>query len=88
MAPKLCAGVADVASVMSNFVRPSNPILDKYPNRSKNHKLEGVVLVEEDMKFMQKGSDAIPVFVFAHTNFPEKQFYAAKQYIHVAQEGT
>ena len=67
---------------------PSKPILNNYPNSPKNHKLEGVVLVEEDVKVMRRGSDAIPVFVFTHANFPDKKIYAAKPYIHVTQEGT
>ena len=85
--PKLCAGVGAVASVMSKFVRPSRSIRHKYSNWPKNHKLEGVILVEVDAKVMQQGADAILVFVFTHFDFPEEQLYAAKRYIHVTQEG-
>ena len=86
--PKLCAGVGVVVSVMSKFVHLSKPIRYKYPNRTKNHNLQGVVLVEEDVKVVRQGSNAIPVFVFTHANFPGQKLYAAKQYIHVNQDGT
>ena len=85
--PKLCAGVGAVASVMSRFVHPSRSICHKYPNRQKNHKLEGVILVEVDVKVVRRGVDAILVFVFTYFDFPDEKFYAAKRYIHVTQEG-
>ena len=75
--PKLCAGVGAVVSVMSKFVHPSKSISDKYHNRLKNHKLQGVVLVEVDAKFVRRGSNAILAFVFIHLNFPDQQFYSA-----------
>ena len=85
--PKLCSGVGAVASVMSKFVQPSRSIRHKYPNRPKNHKLEGVILVEVDAKVVRRGADAILVFVFTHFGFTDKNLYAAKRYIHVTQEG-
>ena len=85
--PKLRAGVGDVASVMSKFFHPSNPILDKYPTRPKNHKLQGVVLVEVDAKVVRQGANAILFFVFTHSDFTDQKIYAAKRYIHVAEEG-
>ena len=72
MALKLWDIIGAVASMMLKFVHTSNPIRDKYPNRPKNHKLEGVVLVEEDVKFVRRGANAIPIFVFTHANFPDK----------------
>ena len=57
------------------------------PNRTKNYKLQGVVLVEVDAKVVRWGADAILVFVFTHFNFPNQQFYAAKRYIHATEEG-
>ena len=86
--PKLRAGVGAVASVMSKFVHPSKPIRDKYPNRPKNHKLQGVVLEEVDVKVVRWGANEILVFVFTHFYFTDQQFYSAKQYIHVIKEGT
>ena len=84
---KLRAGVGSVMSVMSKFVQPRKPICDKYLNLPKNHKLQGVVLVEEDVKFMRRGADAIPFFFFTHANFSYQQFYATNRYIHVTEEG-
>ena len=85
--PKLRAGVGAVASVMSKFVHPSKSIRHNYPNRPKNHKLQGVILVEVDANILRQGANAILVFVFIHLVFSDKQFYAAKRYIHVTQEG-
>ena len=72
---------------MSKFVHPSRSIHHKHPNRSKNHKLEGVILLEVNTKVVRRGDNAILVFVFTHFDFPDEQFYAAKRYIHVTQEG-
>ena len=86
--PKLCEGIGDVALVILKFVHHSNPIYDKYPNRTNNRKLQRVVLVEVDAKVVRRGSNAILFFVFTNANFPEQKFYATKQYIHVTKEGT
>ena len=84
---KLRSGVGAVALVMSNFVHPSKSIHHKYPNPPKNHKLQGVILVEVDAKVVRRGANTIMVFVFTHFDFPDEQFYAAKRYVHVTQEG-
>ena len=68
---------------MLKFVHPSKPIHDKYPNRLNNHKLEGVVLLEEEMKVVRQGANAIPVFVFTYPDFLDKTLYSAKRYINV-----
>ena len=80
---KLRAGVGAVASVMSKFVQPIKSIFYKYPNRLKNHKLQGVILVEVDVEVVQRGANVILVFVFTHFDFPDEKFYAAKRFIHV-----
>ena len=72
---------------MSKFVHPSRSIRHKYPNRPKNHKLEGVILVEVNAKVVRRGADAILVFVFTHFDFTDEKLYAVKRYIHVTQEG-
>ena len=84
---KLCARVGAVASVMSKFFHPSKSIRDKHPNRPKNHKLQGVVLVEVDAKVVRQGANEILVFVFTYFDFTDQKFYAAKRYIHVTKEG-
>ena len=71
---------------MSKFVHHSKPIIDKYHNWPKKHKLQGVVLVEADWKVVRQGANEILVFVFTHFDFPDQKFYAAKQYIHVTKE--
>ena len=72
--PKLRVGVGDVASVMSKLVHPSKSIRFKYPNRPKNHKLQGVILVEVEAKVVRRGANAILVFVYTHFDFPDEQF--------------
>ena len=39
------------------------------------------------MKVVRRGANEIMVFVFTHFDFTNEKFYAAKQYIHVNQEG-
>ena len=72
---------------MSKSVHPSKPIHDNYPNWTKNHKLQGVVLVEVDAKAVRRGANEILVFVFTHFDFTDQQFYVANRYIHVIKEG-
>ena len=43
--------------------------------------------MEGDAKFVWRGANEIMIFVFTHYDFPDKQFYAAKIYIHVTEEG-
>ena len=43
--------------------------------------------MEVDAKAGWRGANAILVFVFTHFDFTDEQFYAAKRYIHVTQEG-
>ena len=87
MAPTLRARVGAIAWAMSKFVHPSKPICDQYPNQPKNHKLEGIILLREDDKVVRRGTDPIPVFLFRHEDFPDKEFYCARRYVHVTQEG-
>ena len=85
--PKICSGVGAIASVMSKFVHLRKQICDNNPNRPKNHKLQGFVLVVVDAKVVRKGANEILVFVFIHFDFPGQQLYSAKRYIHVNEEG-
>ena len=43
--------------------------------------------MEVNAKLVRQNSDAIPVFVYAHADFPEKKLYFPKRYIHVTQKG-
>ena len=40
------------------------------------------------MKVFCRGAAAVPVFFFSHPDFDDGEFYAAKRYIHVVQEGS
>ena len=44
--------------------------------------------MEINVKVVRRGTNAIPVFVFTHADFPDKKLYSANQYIHVTQDGT
>ena len=81
--PKLHSGVGAVALVMSKYVHPSKSIRDNYSNRPKNHKLQGVVLVEVDVKVVRRGANAILVLTSPISILPDHQFYTSKQYIPV-----
>ena len=43
--------------------------------------------MEVDTKVVWRGGNEILVFVFTHFDFPNQQFYAAKRYIHVTEDG-
>ena len=43
--------------------------------------------MEVEAKVVRRGATAILGFVFTHFDFPDQQFYAAKRYIHVTEEG-
>ena len=43
--------------------------------------------MEVEAKVVPRGANAILVFVFTHFDFPYQQFYVAKRYIHVTEEG-
>ena len=43
--------------------------------------------MEVDAKVVRRGDNAIMFFVFTHFDSPDEQFYTAKRYIHVTQEG-
>ena len=49
--------------------------------------MEGGVLAEEDEQVARQNISSIPVHIFCHTNFLDNQFYDAKIYLHVIQEG-
>ena len=46
-----------------------------------------VVLIRESVRVVRRGAADVPVFFFSHPDFDNGEFYAAKQYIHVIQEG-
>ena len=71
---------------MSKSVHPSKPIRDKYPNRLKKHKLQGVVLVEVEAKVVQRGENAVLVLSSPISIVSNQKVYAAKRYIHVTEE--
>ena len=85
MVSKLCSRVGAVEFVMLRFVHPSKPIHKKHPNRPKNHKLEGAVLVKENKKVVMHNTASIPMNIFCHPNFLNQQLYAGKRYVSVSK---
>ena len=49
--------------------------------------MELVVLIRESVKVVRIGAAAAPGFFFSHPDLDNGEFYAAKRYIHVLQEG-
>ena len=49
--------------------------------------MELVIFIRESVKVVCIGAAAVPVFLFSHPDFDDGEFYAAKRYIHVVQEG-
>jgi hypothetical protein len=74
----LCCGVDGVGS---------KPIRDKYLNCPKGHKLENLTIIAEGNKNLGRGAGLARVYLFSHCNFPDVEFYAARQYFHITEEG-
>ena len=49
--------------------------------------MELVVLIRYSVKVVRRGAAVVSVFLFSHPDFDDGEFYAAKRYIHVVQEG-
>ena len=87
MTPCLRFGVGGFVICMYRFIHPSKPIHEKYPNRSKAHKLEDLILIAESEISIRRGGGLAKVYNFSHLNFPDVIFYAAKRYVHITLEG-
>jgi hypothetical protein len=87
MPQRLRVGVGGVGSCISRFIHPSKPIRDKYVNRPKGHKLENLTVIAEGLKTVRRGGGPTNVFIFSHGDFPDVEFYAARRYLHITEEG-
>ena len=83
MSKLLCFGKGGLARCISRFIRPSKPIRKKYPNRSKTHEIENLVLIVDTKKTIQRNSGVINVYTFLYADFNGVEFYAARRYVHL-----
>ena len=49
--------------------------------------MELVVFIRESVEVFRRGAAVVPVFFFSHPDFGDGEFYAAKRYIHLVEEG-
>ena len=73
-------------SCISFSVHPIKPIRKKYPNRTKIHKLENLVLIAEDKNKIRRNGDVSNVYMFLYADFEGVEFYAARQYVHLTKD--
>ena len=69
-------------------MQPSAPIRAKYINQTKYHKMELVDLIRDSVKVVRRGAAVVPFFSSHILILTNGEFYAAKRYIHVVQEGS
>ena len=85
---RLCHGVNAQGEWILQFIHPSKPVMDTYPNIPKGHKVLGLILIGQEMKVIRRGTELVRGFMFWHKNIPNKVLYAAKVHFHVTVEGT
>ena len=83
----LCFGKGGLATFFSRFVHPSKPIREKYPNQTKMHNIENLVLIVEGKNKIRRNSGVSNVYMFLHADFEGFEFYAARKYVHLTKEG-
>ena len=92
MAPHLRRlGVGAKTSCLSKFIHPSEHIRNKYPNPIQGHRLEGCVVVRQEVKKVSR-RDQLCV-VIHHDDFKTSsddfvELYAVKRYLKVTEEGS
>ena len=90
MAPQLRRlGVGAKTSCLSKFLHPSEQIRNKYPNPVAGHRLEGCVVVRQEIKSVSR-KDQLCVVV-RHDDFKAGEdhieLHAVKRYFRVTMEG-
>ena len=79
--------VGAAGECISQFIHPSNPAKDTYPNRPKENEVLGMILIGIEMKVIRHGTETVKVFMFRHEDIPTEVLYNAKIYVHVTVEG-
>ena len=57
-------------------------IREKYPNHSNIHKINNLVLIEEDKDKIKRNISVSNIYTFSHADFEGVEFYASRQYVH------
>ena len=69
MIPQLQHDLGTIAWFMSSYTHPRNPIREKYMNRPKEHKLEGLILVGWATRILcRKGKETTLYYFFVATS--------------------
>ena len=83
---QLRPGLGATAWCMSRYIHPSGPIRKRYSNRTKGHKLEGLVLVGESNRSLRRKGVEETVYSFFGGDFVSVDFFASRRYVHVVEE--
>ena len=54
-----------------------------YPNRSKGHKLLGLIFLGQEMKVIRCGIEPVGGCTFQHKNIPNEVLYSDNRYVNV-----
>ena len=84
--PQLQPVLGATAWCMSMYIHPRGPIRKRYKNLPKGHKLEGLVLVWESNRILQRRGVESPVYYFFYGDFPDVDLFSTHIYIHVVEE--
>ena len=73
-------------SCISQFIHPSKPIREKYPNFLKMHKIENLVLTAEAEKTIRRNSGVSNVYTFSHADFEGVEYCATRRYVSLSKK--
>jgi hypothetical protein len=90
MAPaKMTMGKGAIVSVLSSRLHPSAHIRNKWPNAEKNHRLENLVVLRQEMKKINRRD--IMCIIMKHEDFQDDgeniELYASQHYCVLKSEG-
>ena len=74
------------ASTITRMLHPSFFITENRTETWKRDRVEGLVLVEQDIWVVRRGSPVTNTFIMRHENFPNKELYDTKRMVHLTEE--
>ena len=85
MAEKKQIGSGAICSVLLKCLNPGKTISDKFPNRTAQQHLEGLIAQRQEMRKVKKSEQLI--VVFRHAQFENIEIYCVKRWCKVTTEG-
>ena len=85
MAKKKQIGSGAICTVLLKYLHPGKTISDKFPNRTAQQRLEGLIAQRQEMRKVKKSEQL--VVVFRHAQFENVEIYCVKRWCKVISEG-